>query len=38
MTGTDDLKIIEGVIQSYLDGLYEATLARSRASFIQQAR
>ena len=23
MTGTDDLKIIEGVIQSYLDGLYE---------------
>ncbi len=23
MTGIDDLKIIEGVIQSYLDGLYE---------------
>jgi hypothetical protein len=24
MTGTDDIKIIEGVIQSYLDGLYES--------------
>jgi len=24
MTGTDDVKIIEGVIQSYLDGLYES--------------
>ena len=24
MTGTDDVKIIEGVIQRYLDGLYES--------------
>jgi hypothetical protein len=24
MTATDDVKIIEGVIQSYLDGLYES--------------
>ena len=28
MTGTDDLKIIEGVIQSYPDGLYEGDASK----------
>ena len=38
MTSGDDVKIIEGVIQSYLDGLTRAMPARLRARFIQPAR
>ena len=38
MTGTDDTKAIEGVIQSYLDGLHEGDAARLRAPFIRPAR
>jgi hypothetical protein len=33
MTGTDDLKIIEGVIQSYLDGLYEGDAGKIASAF-----
>ena len=33
MTGTDDVKNIEGVIQSYLDGLYESDSARIAIAF-----
>src|SRR5260370_1659973 len=33
MTGTDDLKIIEGVIQSYLDGLYEGDAGKIASVF-----
>ena len=33
MTGTDDLKIIEGVIQSYLDGLYEGDASKIAGVF-----
>ena len=33
MTGTDDLKIIEGVIQSYLDGLYESDAGKIASAF-----
>ncbi len=33
MTTTDDLKIIEGVIQSYLDGLYEGDAAKIASVF-----
>jgi Putative lumazine-binding len=33
MTGTDDLKIIEGVIQSYLDGLYEGDAGKIAGVF-----
>jgi hypothetical protein len=33
MTGTDDLKIIEGVIQSYLDGLYEGDTTKIASVF-----
>jgi len=33
MTGTDDVKNIEGVIQSYLDGLYESDAARIASAF-----
>jgi Putative lumazine-binding len=33
MTGTDDLKIIEGVIQSYLDGLYEGDASKIASVF-----
>ena len=38
MTGTDDVKNIEGVIQSYLDGLYESELGQDCDSpFIRPA-
>jgi len=33
MIGTDDVKNIEGVIQSYLDGLYESDAARIASAF-----
>ncbi len=33
MTGTDDIKIIEGVIQSYLDGLYEGDVSKIAGVF-----
>ena len=33
MTGTDDLKIIEGVIQSYLDGLHESDAGKIATAF-----
>src|SRR5882757_6155324 len=33
MTGTDDVKIIEGVIQSYLDGLYESDAGKISSVF-----
>ena len=33
MTGTDDVKIIEGVIQSYLDGLYESDAGKIAGVF-----
>jgi hypothetical protein len=33
MTGTDDVKNIEGVIQSYLDGLYESDAAKIAGAF-----
>jgi hypothetical protein len=33
MTGTDDVKNIEGVIQSYLDGLYESDSAKIAIAF-----
>jgi len=33
MTGTDDVKIIEGVIQSYLDGLYESDASKIASVF-----
>jgi Putative lumazine-binding len=33
MTGTDDVKNIEGVIQSYLDGLYESDAAKIASAF-----
>ena len=33
MTGTDDLKIIEGVVQSYLDGLYEGDAGKIASVF-----
>jgi hypothetical protein len=33
MTGTDDVKIIEGVIQSYLDGLYESDAGKIASVF-----
>src|SRR3977135_4744718 len=33
MTGTDDIKIIEGVIQSYLDGLYESDAGKIASVF-----
>ena len=33
MTGTDDVKSIEGVIQSYLDGLYESDPAKIASVF-----
>ena len=31
--GTDDLKIIEGVVQSYLDGLYEGDASKIASVF-----
>src|SRR3954470_12505865 len=33
MTGTDDVKLIEGVIQSYLDGLYESDADKIASAF-----
>jgi hypothetical protein len=33
MTGTDDAKTIEGVIQSYLDGLHEGDTAKIASAF-----
>jgi hypothetical protein len=33
MTDTDDVKIIEGVIQSYLDGLYESDAGKIAGVF-----
>ena len=33
MTGTDDVKIIEGVIQSYLDGLYQSDAGKIAGVF-----
>ena len=33
MTGTDDVKSIEGVIQSYLDGLYESDAGKIASAF-----
>ena len=33
MTGSDDVKIIEGVIQSYLDGLYESDAGKIASVF-----
>ena len=33
MTGTDDVKLIEGVIQSYLDGLYESDAGKIESAF-----
>jgi hypothetical protein len=33
MTGTDDVKIIEGVIQCYLDGLYESDAGKIASVF-----
>ena len=33
MTGTDDIKTIEGVIQCYLDGLYESDADRIASVF-----
>jgi hypothetical protein len=33
MTGTNDIKIIEGVIQSYLDGLYESDADKIASAF-----
>jgi hypothetical protein len=33
MTGTDDLKLIEGVIQAYLDGLYENDADKIASAF-----
>jgi hypothetical protein len=33
MTGTDDLRNIEGVIQSYLDGLYEGDTEKITIAF-----
>jgi hypothetical protein len=33
MTGTDDVKLIEGVIQSYLDGLYENDAGKIASAF-----
>jgi Putative lumazine-binding len=33
MTGIDDIKIIEGVIQSYLDGLYEGDAGKIASVF-----
>ena len=33
MTGTDDVKTIEGVIQSYLDGLYESDAGKIASVF-----
>ena len=33
MTGTDDIKIIEGVIQRYLDGLYESDATKIANAF-----
>lgn len=33
MTGTDDVKSIEGVIQSYLDGLYESDADKIASAF-----
>ncbi len=38
MTGTDDVKNIEGVIQSYLDGLYESDADKIASVFRQVAR
>ncbi len=35
MTGTDDVKIIEGVIKSYLDGLYESDADKIASVFHQ---
>jgi len=33
MTGTDDVKLIEGVIQSYLEGLYESDAGKIASAF-----
>ena len=33
MTGTDDVKLIEGVIQCYLDGLYENDAGKLASAF-----
>jgi len=33
MTGTDDVKIIEGVIRCYLDGLYESDAGKIAGVF-----
>ncbi len=33
MTGTDEVKIIEGVIQTYLDGLYESDAGKIASVF-----
>jgi hypothetical protein len=33
MTGTDDVKLIEGVIQTYLDGLYESDADKIASAF-----
>jgi putative lumazine-binding protein len=33
MTGTNDVEIIEGVIQSYLDGLYESDADKIASAF-----
>jgi len=33
MTSNDDVKIIEGVIQSYLDGLYESDAGKIASAF-----
>jgi hypothetical protein len=33
MTGTDDISSIEGVIQSYLDGLYESDATKIAGAF-----
>jgi hypothetical protein len=33
MTGTDDVQLIEGVIQSYLDGLYESDAGKIASAF-----
>ena len=38
MTATDDVKTIEGVIQCYLDGLYEGDADKIAAYFIRRAR
>jgi hypothetical protein len=33
MTGTDEVKIIEGVVQTYLDGLYEGDAGKIASAF-----